>query len=196
MRVGRRARSRTAPTAASANTRVGRRRPSRRAASASACAALGVDVDDVLQLHARLADEVAGVDLADPAGAEQRNFSHRQSPRSFVSSTFNSSRYASATNSAWQRQMRAGERAEREGASLLHRQQRARVARERRQPAVRDHDRLRRARSLRVADAGLRLAAVGREADRDDDVVAAHRARSARDACRRRPTTRCTRLPV
>jgi hypothetical protein len=37
----------------------------------------GVDVDHVTQFHTRLAGHVAGVDLADPAGAEQCNFGHR-----------------------------------------------------------------------------------------------------------------------
>ena len=35
-----------------------------------------IDVDDVLELHARLANEVAGVDLADATGAEQCHVSH------------------------------------------------------------------------------------------------------------------------
>ena len=67
----------TAPTALSANaaSAVATCAP---CCAASACAARGVDVDHVPQLHARLAGDVAGVDLADPAGAEQCNFNHRR----------------------------------------------------------------------------------------------------------------------
>jgi hypothetical protein len=39
-----------------------------------------VDVDDVLQADAGLAHEIAGVDLADPAGAVERNVEHRDTP--------------------------------------------------------------------------------------------------------------------
>src|SRR5215467_3028681 len=59
---------------------------------------------------------------------------------------------------------RAGQRAERKRAALFHIQLRARIARERRQLAVADQERLR-LMVMREAQAVLRLLAVRREAD-------------------------------
>ena len=132
----------------------------------------GIDVHHVLELHVRLSNEIAGVDLADPASA------NNATSVIIVSAVF--SLFDVQFEPVRQRdEQRLAEAHRAGGASETRRRfppspsAAHRAGRERCEAAVRNHHRPDVA-SLRIAHAGLRLA-VRREADRDHDVVAARR---------------------